>query len=120
MNGIRERIEKTNDQRIKMALTLYNIMINTSGCTSLNLRSTVAATMIEMLDTSMIAEDTTLIDLLNDGIDSVCAAVKSEYGIPDYRKQLRGVIASSQEKVERINAGDDILKGLDLNNINYN
>jgi len=120
MNGIRERIEKTNDQRIKMALTLFNIMKNTSGVVELNLRSTVAATMIEMLETSMITEDAPLIKLINEGIDSVCEDVKNQYGIADFRGHLKGIIKETNEKVQRVEAGEDILKSLNLNNINYN
>ena len=112
---IAQRIAKTNDQRIKMALTLYNIMKNTSGQTDLSLRSTVAATMIEMLQTSMIAEDTDLIKLINDGIDDVCKDVKAKYGIEDFRSNLKGIIKQSQEQIERINVGEDILKSLNLN-----
>lgn len=120
MNEIRQRIEKTNDQRIKMALTLYNIMNNASGVVDLNLRSTVAATMLEMLETSMITEDTPLIKLINDGIDSVCEDVKTQYGITDFRSHLKGIIKQTNEKVQRAEAGESILNGLDLNNINYN
>jgi capsule polysaccharide export protein KpsE/RkpR len=120
MNGIRERIEKTNDQRIKMALTLFNIMKNATGRVDLELRSTVAATMIEMLQTSMIAEDTDLIEVINEGIDSVCEDVKTQYGITDFRNHLKGIVKQTQEQVERVNAGEDILKSLNLNNINLN
>jgi len=120
LNGIRERIEKTNDQRIKMALTLFNIMKNSTGRIDLELRSTVAATMVEMLQTSMIAEDTDLIKVINEGIDSVCEDVKNEYGIMDFRNHLKGIVKQTQEQVERVNAGEDILKSLNLDNINYN
>jgi len=115
MNGIRERIEKTNDQRIKMALTLYNIMKNTSGQADLQLRSAVAASVIEMLDTSMIAEDKDLINLLNEGVDNVCNAVKEQYGITDFRSALNGMIKQTHEQIERIEQGEDILKSLNLN-----
>ena len=120
MNGIRERIEKTNDQRIKMALTLFNIMKNTSGRIDLELRSTVAATMIEMLQTSMIAEDADLIKVINEGIDSVCEDVRDHYGIMDFRNHLKGIIKQTKEQVERVEKGEDILKSLNLDNINLN
>jgi hypothetical protein len=119
-NEIRERIEKTNDQRIKMALTIFNIMKNTGGQVELGLRSTVAATMIEMLQTSMIAEDTDLIKLINEGIDAVCNDVRTKYGINDFRSNLKSIIKDSKEQNERISTGEDILKSLNLNNINLN
>ena len=112
---IAERIAKTNDQRIKMALTLYNIMKNTSGQADLQLRSAVAASVIEMLDTSMIAEDKDLINLLNEGVDNVCNAVKEQYGITDFRSALNGMIKQTHEQIERIEQGEDILKSLNLN-----
>ena len=120
MNEIRQRIEKTNDQRIKMALTLFNIMKNTGGHIDLNLRSTVAASMIEMLQTSMIAEDTDLIKLLNEGIDDVCNDVRTKYGINDFKSKLKSIIKDSKEQNERISTGEDILKSLNLNNVNLN
>jgi hypothetical protein len=117
---IAERIAKTNDQRIKMSLVLFNIMKNTSGQADLQLRSAVAASVIEMLDTSMITEDKDLIKLLNEGVDNVCNAVKEQYGITDFRSTLNGMIKQTHEQIQRIEQGEEILKGLNLDNINLN
>jgi succinylarginine dihydrolase len=119
-NEIAQRIAKTNDQRIKMSLVLFNIMKNTSGQACLQLRSAVAASVIEMLDTSMIAEDMDLIKLLNEAVDVVCSDVKAEYGITDFRSTLNGMIKQTHEQIERIEKGEEILKSLNLDNINLN
>lgn len=107
-----ERIQKTNDQRVKMALTLINVMETSKD---IALKTAVATSMLEMLTTSMIAEDGPLINLLNKSIDSVCDIISEETGIPDMKDKLFIIINESKEKVERIEAGNSI-----LNNINYN
>lgn len=119
-NEIAKRIAKTNDQRIKMSLVLFNIMKNTSGQADLQLRSAVAASVIEMLETSMIAEDKDLIKLLNEGVDTVCSDVKSEYGIEDFRGTLNTMVKKTHEQLERVEQGENILKSLNLDNINLN
>lgn len=110
---LNEKIQKSNDQRIKMLFTLINVMRNTKECT-FQLRAAVAASMLEMLDTSMLPEDGVLIQLIDEAVDSVCEEAKSE-GIPNMKESLRGIINSAQEKVTRMAEGESI-----LNNINYN
>ncbi len=111
---IADKIKMTNDQRIKMALTLVNVIENPQ-LSSLELRISVATSMLEMLNTSMIEEDTMLINLINSTIDKVCNEVEQEKGIPDMRNRMLEIISVSKEKTERINTGESI-----LNNINYN
>jgi len=118
-----KRIEKTNEQRAKMACTLVAIMKH-SDHASLQLRSTIAATFIEMLETSMIDEDSDLIDLINDGINSVAEDAK-EHGVDDLREQLSRTVKKAkrmaEEHFERVNAGNDILSKVNFNNdINLN
>ncbi len=123
MKEIAERIQKTNDQRVKMAFTLINVMKHTTQ-SSLALRSSVAAAMIEMIQTSMISEDTDLIKILNEGIDDVCKQAKEEHGIEDYRSRLQETIELANkvlgEQVNRINEGDEILSKVNFNDINLN
>ncbi len=118
-----KRIEKTNEQRAKMACTLVAIMKH-SDHASIQLRSTIAATFIEMLETSMIDEDSDLIDLINDGINSVAEDAK-EHGVDDLREQLSMTVKKAkrmaEEHFERVNAGNDILSKVNFNNdINLN
>jgi len=123
MNEIIERIRKTNDQRSKMALTLLNVM-KQAGQSSLALRSAVAASMLEMLETSMIEEDKDLIGILNEGINDVCKEAKEEHGIEDYRSQLMQTVKFAQsvidERIGRMKEGEDILSKVNFNDINLN
>ena len=123
MKEITERIQKTNEQRIKMALTLINVMKHTEQST-LALRSSVAASMIEMIQSSMIQEDSDLIKILNEGIDAVCIQAKEEHGIENYRSRLKDTIDLANriavEQNNRVNEGDEILSKVNFNNINLN
>ena len=123
MKEITERIQKTNEQRIKMALTLINVMKHTEQST-LALRSSVAASMIEMIQSSMIQEDSDLIKILNEGIDEVCIQAKEEHGIENYRSRLKDTIDLANriavEQNNRVNEGDAILSKVNFNNINLN
>ena len=110
---IQEKIQKTNDQRMKMMFTLINVMKNTKEST-LELRTAVAASMLEMLDTSMLPEDTLLIQIIESSIDSICEEAEGR-GIPNLKNTLRNIINVSHEKVTRMAEADSI-----LNNINYN
>jgi hypothetical protein len=117
-NEIRSKIEKTNDQRIAMALTLINVMKQTEKV-SIEIRTAVAAAMIDMLDTHMIDEDRDLIKVINDGIDSVCNDAEKNHGVKNLRQSLRGIIATSKEviaqQINRVNEGESILKSINLN-----
>jgi len=123
MKEITERIQKTNEQRIKMALTLINVMKHSEQST-LALRSSVAASMIEMIQSSMIQEDSDLIKILNEGIDEVCIQAKEEHGIENYRSSLKDTIDLANriavEQNNRVNEGDEILSKVNFNNINLN
>jgi len=115
MKEITERIQKTNEQRIKMALTLINVMKHTEQST---------LSMIEMIQSSMIQEDSDLIKILNEGIDEVCIQAKEEHGIENYRSRLKDTIDLANriavEQNNRVNEGDEILSKVNFNNINLN
>ena len=114
---IRQKIEKSNEQRVKMALTIMNVMRHSQSAT-IEMRAAVAASMLDMLQTDMLPEDSDLIKFLNEGIDVVCEDAK-KHGVNDLRSQLEQSIISAkkivEEKMDRINEGDSI-----LNNINFN
>lgn len=117
-----ERIRKTNDQRAKMAYTLVGVMKHSEHC-SIQMRSTVAASMIEMLDSCMIDEDDDLVNIMNEAINQVCEDAK-EHGIDDLRSRLKQTIQYAnevlEEKLNRVKAGDEILSQLNLNDLNLN
>jgi hypothetical protein len=109
---ISERIQKTNDQRVKMALTIINVMETSKD---IALKTAVATSMLEMLSTSMIPEDGALVNLINNSIDKVCDTISNETGVSDIKDRLFTILNESKEKIDRIEAGNSI-----LNNINYN
>jgi hypothetical protein len=120
---IQSRIEKTNEQRISMAIALVKILKGYDGQVPLNVRAHIAGAMLGMIHTSMIPEDTYLIETLNEAIDSVCDDAKMELGISDLRFQLTNIVSDIEneiQKEERISTGDSILQSLNLNNINLN
>ena len=117
LHGIRERIEKTNQQRVTMALLICNVM--QSPLTDIATKSAMAATMMDMLDTTMIEEDKELIKALNGAIQSVNEEAK-EYGQDDLIGNLNRIRKEVSEKMDRVSEGEDILSSLNLDNINYN
>lgn len=131
LKEIHERIEKTNDQRLKMALTLTSIMNNVTGQIDMSLRTTVAINMMDMLESSMIAEDKPLIKMFNDAIDSVCKEAEEITGRTDFRSHLKEIlnkakteaekqIKSEKEEAERLKVADDILNSIKFDGFNLN
>ena len=111
-----DKIEKANDQRTIMALTLMNVMKQRE--TEFSIRCSVAASMISMLNETMLSEDKPLIKALEDGISAVCEDAKI-MGIDDLRTRLENSIVAAkqivEEKYNRINDGNDILNQINLN-----
>lgn len=116
-DNLTEKIAKTNDQRCIMALTLVNVMKQSNGA-SIDLRSAIAASLIDMLDNHMLNEDKELIRVLNEGIDIVCEDAK-KYGVKDLRSALKQTIQSSKQQIEehlkRVDEGQNILNQINLN-----
>lgn len=121
LDGIAERVDKTNKQRMTMAILLKNLMQHPA--TTMELKSSIAATLMDMLDEHMIQEDGPLIKLINDGIDSVCEEAK-ERGVYDLRGQLNGIRKVVKQEIdernERIKSGEAMLKSMNLDNFNLN
>ena len=118
-----KKIEKTNQQRANMAMVLITIM-KQSEQASLSLRTSIAASFIDMLDKSMIEEDDGMVRLINDAIDYVAAEAK-EAGVDDLRTTLKGIVQHANEVIEerdsRVKEGNDILSKVNFNNdINLN
>lgn len=109
-----DRIAKTNDQRIKMICTLANVMEN-EHVGMMELKASVATSMLEMLSTSMIEEDTILIKMLNKSIDKVCSDIESETGLKDVRERFEMIIEQSREKIQRLETAESILKNINFN-----
>ena len=123
LGEIFKKIEKTNQQRATMAMVLVTIM-KQSEQASLSLRTSIAASFIDMLDKSMIEEDDGMVRLINDAIDYVAAEAK-EAGVEDLRTTLKGIVQHANEVIEerdsRVKEGNDILSKVNFNNdINLN
>ena len=116
-NEIKEKIAKTNEQRVKMALTIMNVLKHSQSAT-IEMRAAVAASMLDMLQTDMLPEDDALVKFINEGINVVCEDAK-KYGVTNLRDRLQESIITAkqliEEKEKRIKEGNDI-----LNNFNFN
>ena len=117
LEGVSDRIENTNKQRMTMALLLTNLMKHHE--VSLSIKASIAATIMDMLDECMIPEDGPLKKLFNDAIDSVCEESK-EHGVSDLRGQLNKIRKDCNEAIKRQKDGENILKSLNLDDINLN
>ena len=114
---LKEKIEKTNEQRVTMALLIINVM--KSPLTDIATKSAMAATMLDMLDRFMLEEDTELINVINEGIKSVHNEAK-EYGQDNLIESLNKIRKQVKEKMKRAEDGENILKSMNLDNFNFN
>jgi hypothetical protein len=117
-----ERNLKINEQRFSMIIILCNILESDKGV-SKHAKSAIAASLINMMDKSMIAqEDEPLKNLIDNAIDIFCAQVELETGVDNYKEHLlqtveqaKELVNEMREKMHRIAEGDNILKGICLN-----
>jgi hypothetical protein len=117
-----ERIIKIHEQRFAMIMILCNILESPDGVSN-KIKSAVAASLINIMDKSMISkDDTALKNLINNAIDIFCAQIEVEKGIENYRdsllesiEQAKQMVSVMKEKMNRIADGDNILKGICLN-----
>lgn len=121
LGEILDKIRKSNEQRLKMACTLVNVMKQSEGAT-LELRTAVAASLLEMLQYDMLTEDKDLVKILDEAIDYVCTEARETRGVEDLRSNLvemveraRKMIDEINKKEERVNVGEDILKTINFN-----
>jgi hypothetical protein len=111
-----------NEQRFSMIVLLCNILDAKEGVSN-SIKSAVAASLINMIEMSLIpSDDDVFADLLNYSIDNFCKTVEEENDIEDYRLVLsesvsiaRSVIGKINEKARRIREADEILKNICLN-----
>lgn len=117
LEGVNNKIEKTNRQRVMMSVLLSELMKN--KLTPIVLKSSIAASVLDMLESTMIQEDTPLINMLNSAIDSVCEEAK-EHGVSNLRKKLTLMRQEAAEQAQRVMQGEALLKSLNLDDINLN
>jgi hypothetical protein len=116
-----DKIMKLNEQRFATIVILCNVLDTEKGVTD-HIKSAICASLINMLERSMNDDDTGLVNLINNSIDSFCARVEEERGIENYRDTLtetvdmaKKIVSKINEKAKRIKEGEDILKGICLN-----
>ena len=111
-----------NEQRFSMIVLLCNILDAKEGVSN-SIKSAVAASLINMIEMSLIpSDDDVFAELLNNSIDNFCKTIEEENDIGDYRLVLsesvsiaRSVIGKINEKARRIREADEILKNICLN-----
>ena len=111
-----------NEQRFSMSVLLCNILDANEGVSN-SVKSAVAASLINMIEMSLIPlDDDVFADLINYSIDNFCKSVEEKTGIEDYRATLTDSVAITKqiidkinEKARRIKEADEILKNICLN-----
>jgi hypothetical protein len=111
-----------NEQRFSMIVLLCNILDAEDGVSN-SIKSAVAASLINMIEMSLIPlDDDVFADLLNNSIDNFCKTIEEENDIEDFRSVLsesvsiaRGMVVKINEKARRIKEADEILRSISLN-----
>jgi len=117
-----EKGMKVNEQRFAMVIILCNLLEAENGV-SMGIKSATAASLMNMMEMSMIDEDDdTLKKLINNAIDQFCQEVETKHELENYRGRLmesvlasRKLVDKMKQKIERIKEGEDILKNICLN-----
>jgi hypothetical protein len=117
-----EKGMKVNEQRFAMTIILCNLLEAENGV-SIGIKSATAASLMNMMEMSMIDEDDDiLINLINNAIDQFCYEMEIKHQVENYRGRLvesvlasRKLVDEMKQKIERIKQGEDILKNICLN-----
>lgn len=117
-----EKVMKMHEQRFAMTIILCNLLEAENGV-SMSIKSATAASLINMMQMSMIdGDDDTLKKLINNAIDQFCYEVEIKHEIENYRGKLeksvqaaKGLVDEMKAKINRIREGEDILKNICLN-----
>ncbi len=117
-----EKNIRVNEQRFAMVIILCNLLEAENGV-SMAIKSAVSASLINMMEMSMIEDDDDVFkNLINNAIDQFCYEVETKHEIENYRGRLmesvnraKGLVDEMKAKIERIKDGEDILKNICLN-----
>jgi hypothetical protein len=117
-----EKNIRVNEQRFAMTIILCNLLETENGV-SMAIKSATAASLLNMVEMSMIeGDDDVFKNLINNAIDQFCYEVETKHDVENYReklmesvKQARGIVDDMKAKIERIKDGEDILKNICLN-----
>jgi hypothetical protein len=121
LTAVEKRI-KSNEQRFAMVVILCNLLEADNGV-SMSIKSATAASLINMMEMSMIdGDDDVFKNLINNAIDQFCYEVETMHDVENYRDRLmesiieaRSIVDDMKAKILRIQEGDDILKNIWLN-----
>jgi hypothetical protein len=113
---------KATEQRFAMTIILCNLLEAENGV-SMGIKSATAASLINMMEMSMIdGDDDILKNLINNAIDQFCYEIETKHDIENYREKLMESVRTAREvldkvkaKVQRIKEGEDIIKNICLN-----
>ncbi len=117
-----EKAIRVNEQRFAMTIILCNLLEAENGV-SMIIKSATAASLINMMEMSMIDDDDDgLKNLINNAIDQFCYEVETKHEVENYRSRLmesvlasRKLVDEIKQKIGRIKEGEDILKNICLN-----
>lgn len=117
-----EKNIRINEQRFAMTIILCNLLEAENGV-SMAIKSATAASLINMMELSMIeGDDDAFKSLINNAIDQFCYEMEMKHDVENYRerlvesvKQARGLVDQMKIKIQRIKEGEDILKNICLN-----
>lgn len=117
-----EKAMKVNEQRFAMTIILCNLLEAENGV-SMAIKSATAASLINMMEMSMIpGDDDAFKNLINNAIDQFCYQVETKHDVENYRNRLeesvkitKGLVDEMKAKIERIREGENILKNICLN-----
>ena len=117
-----EKGMKVNEQRFAMIIILCNLLETENGV-SMSVKSATAASLMNMMEMSMIpGDDDGLKDLINNSINQFCYEVEMKHEIENYRNRLMESVLASRKlvdemkaKIDRIREGEDLLKNICLN-----
>jgi len=117
-----EKLMKVHEQRFAMTIILCNLLEAENGV-SMSIKSATAASLINMIEMSMIpGDDDGLKNLINNAINQFCYEVEIKHDIENYRGRLeksvqtaKGLVDEMKAKIQRIKEGEDILKNICLN-----
>jgi septation ring formation regulator EzrA len=117
-----EKNIRVNEQRFAMTVILCNLLEAENGV-SMAIKSATAASLLNMLEMSMIdGDDDIFKNLINNAIDQFCYEVETKHEIENYRGRLmesvnraKGIVDKMKAKIDRIQDGEDILNNICLN-----
>lgn len=114
-------VSKTNAQRAKMSALLANLIIHAN--VPLEIQTVICTSMWDILknDTDKVM-DSEMIKMFDEIIDLVGKRIEKHANVEegfDIREYMSGVVAKAEkmidEKMDRINEGNDILNKINLN-----